>query len=544
MYSARIMRNALAALLLTVPVTTHAQNPEQTTYELAGGQAVVEWISPSTFRFCRAFSSQSCYSTEVHGASHVKVTRSENDSQIVLETEYLRMEIDKQGLQLRVLKADGELLMAEMGPMVQSALGIEVERAAAAGEKFYGLGARTDRPADARGLIVESPRPFLISSKGYGLHHSAPGSYLFDMARTKPDRYRITLRASQRFEYFFYYGPTPKAIYDEHLEVVPPHGYAKFELLRKTELPSRATLLPASESPSWMSLEAAIRSLVHASLSGILNPAFDVGSYAAGSAELYRRALQFASVVPLVCDSYTAALDGAKGNDQKTVMAWRQRLTPFLLPYVEETNNSGYPIIHPLVLQYPQDEQGSDLTDEFLVGDEVLSAPIYTADGRRSVYLPMGRWTDLGTNREYAGRQTIQIEAGTDEAPLFLKSGSIVPIAGLEAADPMIVHYLPKLAAEFFLYEPEVDAYTQLHAAPVLDLMRLEVNAKVGRSYEWIVHHMPSPSKVTTRETEHTQVKERRLLRPGAWYYDAAGQNIHICVEVQAGQTAITHLTF
>jgi alpha-glucosidase (family GH31 glycosyl hydrolase) len=192
----------LAALLPTVPVTTHAQNPEQTTFELAGDQAVVEWISPSTFRFCRTWSGQSCRSAEVHGATHVKVTRSESDSQIVLETEYLRMEIDKQGLQLRVLKADGELLMAETGPIVQSALGIEVERAAAAGEKFYGLGTRTDRLADARGLVVDSPRPFLISSKGYGLHHSAPGGYLFDMAHTRPDRYRITLRASQRFEYF------------------------------------------------------------------------------------------------------------------------------------------------------------------------------------------------------------------------------------------------------------------------------------------------------------------------------------------------------
>jgi alpha-glucosidase (family GH31 glycosyl hydrolase) len=538
------MRATLAALLLTIPVTTHAQNPEPTTFELAGGQAVVEWISASTFRFCRSFSGQSCHSTEVHGATHVKVTRSENDSQIVLETEYLRMEIDKQGLQLRVLKADGELLMAETGPIVQSAQGIEVERAAAAGEKFYGLGARTDKLADARGLVVDSPRPFLISSKGYGLYHSAPGGYLFDIARSKPDRYRITLRASQRFEYYFYYGPTPKAIYDEHLEVVPPRGYARFELLRKTDLPSRATLLPESENASWTSLEAAIRSLAHASLSGIFNPAFDVGSYAAGPAALYRRALQFGSIVPLVCDSYTATLDSAKAADQKTVMAWRKRLVPFLLPYVEETNSRGYPIIHPLVLQFPKDEQGSDLADEFLVGDEILAAPIYTADGGRSVYLPMGRWTDLGTNKEYAGRQTIQIEAGPDEMPLFLKNGSIVPIAGQEAADPMIVHYLPKLGGEFFLYEPDVQEYTQLHAAPVLDLMRLEVNAKVGRSYEWIVHHMPSPSKVITREIEQTQVKERRLLRPGAWYYDAARQNIHICVEVPAGQTAITNMTF
>ena len=72
MCSASIMRITVAALLLSVPVTTHAQNSEQTTFELAGDQAVVEWISPSTFRFCRAFSGQSCLTTEVHGATHVE----------------------------------------------------------------------------------------------------------------------------------------------------------------------------------------------------------------------------------------------------------------------------------------------------------------------------------------------------------------------------------------------------------------------------------------------------------------------------------------
>jgi hypothetical protein len=77
--SASVVRIALVALLLAGPVTTYAQHPEQTTFELAGAQAVVEWISPSTFRFCRTWSGQSCRSADVHGATHVKVTRSEND---------------------------------------------------------------------------------------------------------------------------------------------------------------------------------------------------------------------------------------------------------------------------------------------------------------------------------------------------------------------------------------------------------------------------------------------------------------------------------
>ncbi len=75
---------------------------------------------------------------------------------------------------------------------------------------------------------------------------------------------------------------------------------------------------------------------------------------------------------------------------------------------------------------------------------------------------PMGNWTDLRGNKVYPGRQRIEIEAAPDEMPLFVRNGSILPMEGEAAAGPMILHYLPKLAAEFFLYEPDV---RRVHAA-------------------------------------------------------------------------------
>jgi alpha-glucosidase (family GH31 glycosyl hydrolase) len=454
------------------------------------------------------------------------------------------VEIDKKDYRLRVLRDDGRVLMEEASPVKQTGGLIEAERIAPADEKFFGLGARTGRQADARGLIVESATPFLISTKGYGLHHTASGRYFFDVAATTADRCHIALLGGRRFEYYFYYGPRPKDVYEEHMGVVPPQGYARFSLLSRLELPRRAHLLPDGETPSWTSLEGAVRSLTHVSLSGILNPAFDAGSYATASELLYRRALQFASVVPLVLDSHIGALDESRQAVLDAAAASRARFVPFLLPYVEETNSRGYPMIHPLAMQFPSDTQGADLTDEFMVGDEILVAPIYTEDGRRSVYLPMGRWTELSSNKEYDGRQTLMIQAAPDVLPLFLKNGSIVPVAGPRREDPLVAHYLPRLGAEFFLYEPEVADYTQLHAAPVLDLMRLEVNAKVERSYEWVVHHTAKPSSVTTNGQRSGEVPEGRLLRAGAWFYDAPRKNLHIVVAVPAGQTAITNLTF
>ena len=36
----------------------------------------------------------------------------------------------------------------------------------------------------------------------------------------------------------------------------------------------------------------------------------------------------------------------------------------------------------------------------------------------------------------------------------------------MKTGGPMVLHYMPKLAAEFFLYEPDIAEYTQMHAAP------------------------------------------------------------------------------
>ena len=53
-----------------------------------------------------------------------------------------------------------------------------------------------------------------------------------------------------------------------------------------------------------------------------------------------------------------------------------------------------------------------------MVGDEILAAPIRTESDRRSVYFPMGNWTDLATNKVYPGRQRVEVEAAPDEMPL------------------------------------------------------------------------------------------------------------------------------
>src|SRR5437016_1799982 len=79
----------------------------------------------------------------------------------------------------------------------------------------------------------------------------------------------------------------------------------------------------------------------------------------------------------------------------------------------------------------------------------------------------------------------------TASLPVFARNGSIVP---LDSAAGMALHYFPKLGAEFFLIDSE--GWTQVHAAPAGDVMRLQIESKKAREYEWVVHHVERPAKV------------------------------------------------
>lgn len=101
---------------------------------------------------------------------------------------------------------------------------------------------------------------------------------------------------------------------------------------------------------------------------------------------------------------------------------------PYLYTLFHEAATTGAPIIRPLYYHYRQDEQAHDVESEFLVGDSLLSAPIYEQGATsRSVYLPQGTWFDYWDGSEYPGMGWSDIAAPIERWPLFVRSNSIIP---------------------------------------------------------------------------------------------------------------------
>lgn len=503
------------------------------------GKLVLEWITDSTFRFCRDWGA-GCSESGAR-TNKLEIVCAESSERLECTSKYLKVEVEKEGFRVRVQNLKEKLLMEDVAGLVRNEEGIAATRAVSEGERFYGLGPRTDPGVDSRGKVIEAFEPFLVSSSGYGTHHP-DGNYQFDLAHSRPDRYRVLRRNGSWFEYYFYYGPSPKQVLEEHREVTGPTAELRrwqLLVLHPQQVPEAATTIAAPREASWDSLGSAVRWLVHGAFSGVLYPALDIAPYTAVPLPLFRRALQLAAVTPVVYNSELIPLEEKKLDAFTELAKQRRQLTPYLLSYVKEAATRGLPLVRPLAMQFTRDAESASVDDQFMLGDEILVAPVCGPGGKRQVYLPMGFWTDLKTNEMHTGRQRIDIEA--NGLPMFVRNGSIVPL-GADGSEPMALHYFPKLAAEFFLHELEGADYTQLHAGPAVDLMRLEIESKRTRVYEWVVHHHAKPRNVTTGGEVYPEVKTLAALEPGRWWFDQKAANVHVRVWAEKDRAVVTYL--
>ena len=125
--------------------------------------------------------------------------------------------------------------------------------------------------------------------------------------------------------------------------------------------------------------------------------------------------------------------------------------------------------------------------------------------------------------------------------PVFARNGAIVP---LDSPQGLALHYFPKLAAEFFLLETDSGEYTQIHAAPAADIMRLEIESKQDRAYQWVLHHVERPSEVGFEDRKYRPVAAAQVVADGTWFYDAAQKNLQIRTRVKAGEDCIINIAW
>jgi alpha-D-xyloside xylohydrolase len=105
----------------------------------------------------------------------------------------------------------------------------------------------------------------------------------------------------------------------------------------------------------------------------------------------------------------------------------RYRLLPYLYAAARRAPE-GVPLARPLVYDHPLDPATWHIDDEYLLGPDLLVAPMFVPRGRRDIYMPAGGWYDFWTDTRFEGPRWITYEAELETLPLFVRAGAALPM--------------------------------------------------------------------------------------------------------------------
>ena len=103
-------------------------------------------------------------------------------------------------------------------------------------------------------------------------------------------------------------------------------------------------------------------------------------------------------------------------------------LLPYLTAAAAQTTAAGTPMMRPMFLELPDDRATAHLDTQYMLGDGLLVAPVFTASGEVDVYVPAGTWTSLLTGATVTGPTWVREQHDVDSLPLLVRPGTVLPI--------------------------------------------------------------------------------------------------------------------
>jgi alpha-glucosidase (family GH31 glycosyl hydrolase) len=143
--------------------------------------------------------------------------------------------------------------------------------------------------------------------------------------------------------------------------------------------------------------------------------------------ELLVRWAEASALMPLIQFSV-----GPWHFDQETVRLCREvsalhaRFAPVILALAHQAPRTGEPILAPLWYEAPTDPATFTITDQFMLGPDVVVAPVLTRGATtRDFYLPAGDWRDLQHGQVVSGGRWVRgYPAPLGVLPVFVRAGS------------------------------------------------------------------------------------------------------------------------
>lgn len=188
-------------------------------------------------------------------------------------------------------------------------------------------------------------------------------------------------------------------------------------------------------SANYGSMAESLRGGLSLCLSGFGFWSHDIGGFEqTAEADLYKRWAAFGLL------STHSRLHGSESyrvpwnfdEEAVDVLRYFTKLKNSLMPYLYnsayETSKTGIPMMRAMVLEFPDDPACRYLDMQYMLGDNILVAPIFNDKGDVTYYLPEGTWTSLidGSTRE--GSKWYSENYNYLSLPVMVRENSIIAV--------------------------------------------------------------------------------------------------------------------
>lgn len=202
------------------------------------------------------------------------------------------------------------------------------------------------------------------------------------------------------------------------------------------------------QASSFSAFGDAVRAGLSAGISGVPYWGWDLAGFTGDfpNAELYKRSAQMAAFCPIMqfhseksnpstSEERSPWNVQSRTGDTSVVPMFRKytntrmNLLPYIYSEAQQSAAKGTPMMRAMMLDFPDDENTYSLNEQYMFGQNLLVAPILQAgQTTKQVYLPKGEWIDLWHNALTSGGGFKSYSADTNTMPVYVKSGSILPM--------------------------------------------------------------------------------------------------------------------
>jgi alpha-D-xyloside xylohydrolase len=113
----------------------------------------------------------------------------------------------------------------------------------------------------------------------------------------------------------------------------------------------------------------------------------------------------------------------------------KNSLMPYLWAAAVQAHAEGIPMMRAMLLEFPEDRTCAFLDRQYMLGPDLLVAPVFADAGDVDVYVPAGEWTSWWDGSTVSGPGWVRQRHGFDSLPLLVRPGAVIATGRCDRPD-------------------------------------------------------------------------------------------------------------